>query len=368
MKNSKRIVVKIGSSLLVGKDGALRSAWLKSLVEDLAALRKAGKEIILVSSGAVSLGRQSLGFGVTRKLKLEEKQASAACGQGSLIQAYQQAMDAHNLKAAQILLTIEDSENRRRYLNARNTIETLLEIGAIPIINENDTVATAELRFGDNDRLAARVAQMMAADLLILLSDVDGLYSENPNTNPNAQHIDDIIIITAEIEAMAGGAASALSTGGMVTKILAAKMATSSGCNTMITLGLHDHPLQKLQDGGKRTLFHADGTPVSARKRWIADTLAPSGELIVDDGAATALTKGKSLLPAGVKAVKGEFARGDAVTVKTEKGAEVARGLCAYASSDVHKILGMKTDKLEEILGFKGREEVIHRDDLVVKG
>lgn len=367
MKNSKRIVVKIGSSLLAGKDGALRSAWLTSLVQDVAALRREGKEIILVSSGAVSLGRQALGFGVTRKLKLEEKQAAAACGQGALIQAYQQAMDAHGLKAAQILLTIEDSENRRRYLNARNTIETLLELGSIPIINENDTVATAELRFGDNDRLAARVAQMMGADLLVLLSDVDGLYSENPNANPNARHILDVIIITAEIEAMAGGAASALSSGGMVTKILAAKMATSSGCNTMITLGLHDHPLQKLQDGGKRTLFHADGTPKSARKRWIADTLAPLGEITVDDGAADALTRGKSLLPAGIKAVSGEFARGDAVTVKDKKGVEIARGLSAYASADVQKILGVKTDMLENILGYKGREEVIHRDDLVLK-
>lgn len=366
IRNAKRIVVKMGSSLIAGADGALRAPWLSSLAEDIAELKKAEKEVILVSSGAVALGRQALGFGKTRKLKLEEKQAAAACGQGALIEAYKHAFFPYQTRVAQVLLTIEDSENRRRYLNARNTIQTLLEFGVVPVINENDTVATNELRFGDNDRLAARVAQMMGADLLVLLSDIDGLYEENPIDNPNAKHIPVVKSITPKIEAMAGGAASALSSGGMVTKIMAAKIAVGSGCGTVISQGVDAHPLRRLEKGGQHTLFQAEGTPKSARKRWIADMLAPAGELVVDAGAATALKKGKSLLPAGVKAVSGAFARGDVVIVRNPEGEEIARGISAYSMKDAEKILGLHTEKLEEVLGFKGREEIIHRDDLVI--
>lgn len=363
---AKRIVVKTGSSLIAGNDGTLRAKWLASLAEDIAALKKAEKEVIVVSSGAVALGRQVLGFGKTRQLKLEEKQASAACGQGSLIEAYQQALNPYGARVAQVLLTIEDSENRRRYLNARNTIQTLLDLGVVPVINENDTVATNELRFGDNDRLAARVAQMMGADLLVLLSDIDGLYEENPIDNPDAKHVPVVKSITPQIESMAGGAASALSSGGMVTKIMAAKIAVGSGCNTIISQGVDPHPLRRLEKGGQHTLFQAEGTPKSARKRWIADMLAPAGEISVDAGAATALKKGRSLLPAGVTGVKGEFARGDVVIVRNPEGEEIARGIVAYSAKDAAKILGLQTDKLEEVLGFKGREEVIHRDDLAL--
>lgn len=366
LKKAKRIVIKIGSSLIAGESGKLRDSWIESLIADIVALREAGKEVLLVSSGAVALGRQALDLSAGKKLKLEEKQAAAACGQVELIRKYQQHLEPHRITAAQILLTIEDSENRRRYLNARNTMGMLLSMGALPIINENDTVATAELRFGDNDRLAARVAQMMGADLLILFSDIDGLYTENPQLSKTAKHIPVVDVITKNIEKMAGGAVSATSSGGMITKIIAAKIAVGSGCHTMIAKGISKHPIAALLNGGKHTLFTATESPKNARKRWIADALAPAGEITIDDGAEAALLKGKSLLPAGVKSVKGDFARGDAIVVKSLKGKAVARGLCAYAATDIQKILGMKTDRLEEVLGYKGRAEIIHRDDLVL--
>lgn len=365
INKAKRIVIKTGSSLIAGEGGELRDMWIASLVEDIAKLKEDGKEVLLVSSGAVALGRQALQFG-KKKLKLEEKQAAASCGQVELIRTYQRHLQPHGITAAQILLSIEDSENRRRYLNARNTMEMLLEMGALPIINENDTVATAELRFGDNDRLAARVAQMMSADMLVLLSDIDGLYTGNPQVKKDAKHVPIVEEITEKIEKMAGGSISAISSGGMVTKIAAAKIAVGSGCHTIITKGTEDHPIAALKKGGVHTIFKASESPKKARKRWIADTLAPLGEVIIDEGAVLALSKGKSLLPAGVKRVKGDFARGDAILVKTLNGKEVARGLSAYASSDIQKILGLKTDRLEEVLGFKGRAEVIHRDDLVI--
>lgn len=366
LKKSKRIVIKIGSSLIAGEGGKLRDEWIKSLIDDIADLRKAGKAVLLVSSGAVALGRQALNLGTKKKLKLEEKQAAAACGQVELIRNYQQHLEPHGITAAQILLTIEDSENRRRYLNARSTMEMLLSLEALPIINENDTVATAELRFGDNDRLAARVAQMMGADLLILFSDIEGLYTANPQLSKTAKHIPLVEVIDAEIEKMAGGAISKTSSGGMITKIIAAKIAVGSGCHTIITKGVSKNPVATLMNGGKHTLFKAAESPKNARKRWIADALAPAGEITIDGGAETALTKGKSLLPAGVKAVKGDFARGDAIVIKNLKGKAIARGLSAYSAADIQKILGLKTDRLEEVLGYKGREEIIHRDDLVI--
>lgn len=366
LKKAKRIVIKIGSSLIAGEGGKLRDSWIESLIDDITGLREAGKEVLLVSSGAVALGRQALDFGAKKKLKLEEKQAAAACGQVELIRNYQLHLEPHGIAAAQILLTIEDSENRRRYLNARNTMEMLLSMGALPIINENDTVATAELRFGDNDRLAARVAQMMGADVLILFSDIDGLYTENPQLSKTAKHIAQVDVITSAIEKMAGGAVSTTSSGGMITKIMAAKIAVGSGCHTIIAKGINKHPIAALLGGGKHTLFTATESPKNARKRWIADALAPAGEITIDDGAEAALLKGKSLLPAGVKSIKGDFARGDAIVVKSFKGKAVARGLSSYAATDIQKILGLKTDRLEEVLGYKGRAEIIHRDDLVL--
>lgn len=366
LAKAKRIVVKTGSSLVADAEGRIKNRWMASLIEDILGLREEGKEVLLVSSGAVALGRKALGL-TAPKLKLEEKQAAASCGQATLIRTYQRYLEPSGVIAAQILLTIEDSENRRRYLNARQTMQTLLDLGALPIINENDTVATAELRFGDNDRLAARVAQMMGADLLVLLSDIDGLYTSNPQQNPGAKHLPRVEQITPEILAMAGGAASHTSSGGMVTKIAAAQIAHSSGCHTVIGKGTGQNPLRALFSGGKHTLFPAPESPKNARKRWIADTLAPQGEVVIDAGAEEALKRGKSLLPAGVKATKGEFARGDAIRVVNEKGAEVARGLSAYAAGDMARIHGLKTDQLEAVLGYKGRSEVIHRDDLVLR-
>lgn len=366
IKKNKRIVIKIGSALLVDNEtGKVNSAWLTSLVDDVALLIKSGKEVIIVSSGAVALGRQNLKVG-TKKLKLEEKQAAAACGQLALVGAYSKALEKHEFSAAQILLTIEDSENRRRYLNAKNTLETLLAAKIVPVINENDTVATAEIRFGDNDRLAARVAEMMGADLLILFSDVDGLYTANPKADKNARHISKIEAIDRKIEAMADGVGSEVSSGGMITKIAAAKIATTSGCSTIIALGTVKNPIKNLLDGGKHSLFTSTISPHGARKRWIAHSLNVSGELHIDDGAVRALKKGNSLLPAGVTKVKGEFERGDAVLIIDKSGKTVARGLTAYSASDARKIIGKKTTDIEKILDYSGRDEIIHRDNLVL--
>jgi glutamate 5-kinase len=364
--HARRIVVKIGSALLIDSEsGDLRRDWLASLCDDLAALRSQSKEIILVSSGAIALGRRALGLkpGV---LKLEESQAAAAAGQVRLAQAYADCLSAQGTVAAQILLTLGDTEERARYLNARATLKTLLSLGSVPVINENDTVATAEIRFGDNDRLAARVASMMEADCLVLLSDVDGLYTADPSGNPAAQHIPEVSAITREIEAMAGASVSGMGRGGMVSKLMAAKIAAAAGCETIIARGAVAHPLRAIVDGARITRFHASTTPALARKRWIAGVLKPQGALIVDAGAVKALGEGKSLLPAGVRQIDGRFARGDAVAVRDQDGREIARGLAAYNAEDAERIAGKRTGEIEAILGYRGRDEIIHRDDLAL--
>jgi glutamate 5-kinase len=366
LNTSKRLVVKIGSSLLVDEAaGAVRRGWLDRLADDVAALRAKGMEVLLVSSGAIAVGRTHLGL-VGRALKLEEKQAAAATGQIRLAHAYQEALARHHITVAQILLTPDDTEVRRRHLNARATIGKLLELGAVPVINENDTVATEEIRFGDNDRLGARVAQMMSADTLVLLSDIDGLYTADPRGNPEAQHLATIGEITPEIEAMAGKAPPGYSSGGMVTKLVAAKIALAAGCRMAIAMGKHDNPLAKLADGGRATWFVPQAEPKTARKRWIAGALLPVGSLTVDDGALKALLAGKSLLPAGVVAVDGSFERGDPVVVRAGDGRELGRGLSAYSAEDARRIRGHKSGEIERLLGYRGRDEMIHRDDLVL--
>ncbi|MBS0279348.1 MAG: glutamate 5-kinase [Proteobacteria bacterium] len=364
--DARRIVVKIGSALLI-EGGALRRDWLKTLCADVAALRRGGKDVILVSSGAIALGRRALDL-KSGVLKLEESQAAAAVGQVRLAGAYADILSGEGITAAQILLTLDDTEERARYLNARATLKTLLSLGSIPVINENDTVATAEIRFGDNDRLAARVASMMEADCLVLLSDVDGLYTADPTTDPAAKHIPEVAAITREIEAMAGTSVSGVGRGGMVSKLIAAKIAAGAGCETIIAKGAVDHPLHAIEGGAKSTRFRASTTPAAARKRWIAGGLAPQGALIVDAGAARALSEGKSLLPAGIRQIDGRFERGDAVAVRDQQGHEIARGLCAYNASDAERIAGKKSNEIEAILGYRGRDEMIHRDDLALTG
>ncbi len=363
----RRVVVKIGSILLVDEaTGDLRAAWLAALCEDVARLRKSGVEVALVSSGAIAVGRSELGLDRNR-LKLEEKQAAAAAGQIRLAHAYQETMARHGATVAQVLLTRGDTEEeRRRHLNARNTIETLLKLKAVPVINENDTVATDEIRFGDNDRLAARVAQMISADALVLLSDIDGLYTADPRRDPGATLVPEVHEITPEIEAMAGTAQPGYASGGMVTKLAAAKIAMLAGCRMVIADGTALHPLKRIEDGAPCTWFLPSATPRTARKRWIAGTLGPAGAITIDDGALRALKKGKSLLPAGVIAAEGNFQRGDAVVVKDSGGREVARGLTAYSAADARRIMGHKSGEIEGILGYRGRDEMIHRDDLVL--
>jgi glutamate 5-kinase len=363
---AKRLVVKIGSSLLVdGASGALKADWLGSLCDDIAKLNAQGKEIIVVSSGAIALGRNVLKL-PKGPLKLEDSQAAAAVGQIDLAHAYEDAFRARGLIAAQVLLTLGDTEERRRYLNARNTMTTLLSLGAVPVVNENDTVATSEIRYGDNDRLAARVASMMSADCLVLLSDVDGFYTAPPGSAPDAKRLDEVRDITPEIEAMAGDVGSELSRGGMVTKIEAAKIAVAGGTHMAIASGKVLNPLQALAGPGGCTWFLAHADPVTARKRWIAGTLEPKGAVIVDKGAAEALSRGKSLLPAGVTRIEGAFERGDAVVIKNGEGAELGRGLAAYDHEDARRILGRKSSELPEILGYRGDPELIHRDDMVL--
>lgn len=364
---ARRIVVKIGSALLTDRaTGELKAAWLASLMDDVAALAKAGKEVILVSSGAVALGRHKLAL-PKGPLELEQSQAAAAVGQISLAHAYQNLAAGHGLIIAQILLTLGDTEERRRYLNARHTIETLLELKAIPVVNENDTVATAEIRYGDNDRLSARVASMMSADCLVLLSDIDGLYTAPPASDSKAEHIPLVTEITAEIEAMAGDAGTELSKGGMKTKIEAAKIAVGAGTNMVITTGKIMNPLAAIGAGSKVTWFLAKSDPVTAKKRWIAGQLEPRGTLHVDAGAEQALSTGKSLLPAGVKRVEGEFGRGDAVIIRAPDGRELGRGLAAYARADAERILGRKSSEILDILGFDWGPELIHRDDMALR-
>jgi glutamate 5-kinase len=368
--------LKIGSALLVGDDGEIRRAWLESLVDDVARCRRRGQELIIVSSGAIAVGRRHLGLR-GRSLRLEEKQAAAATGQIRLAHAYQEALARHKITVAQILLTPDDTEERRRHLNARATFAQLLTLGAVPVVNENDTIATAEIRFGDNDRLAARVAQMTSADMLVLLSDIDGLYSADPRADPAARHIPLVREIGPGIAAMAGAAPPGYSSGGMVTKLEAARIAMQAGCHMLIAEGNPQAdgapegatgPLAAIEAGARATLFLPGGEPRSARKAWIAGAVNPAGALVVDDGAARALRAGKSLLPAGVIAVEGAFERGDCVVVRTRTGAEAGRGLSAYASTDISRIAGHKSGEIEDILGYRGRDEIIHRDDLVVTG
>ena len=363
---TRRIVVKIGSALLVDRDaGHLRRDWLVSVCADIAKLKQEGREVIVVSSGAVALGRNALDLR-SGSLKLEESQAAAAAGQVRLAQAYAEVFANEDIVAAQILLTLADTEERARYLNARATLRTLLGLGAIPVINENDSVATTEIRFGDNDRLAARVASMMEADCLVLLSDVDGLYTSDPTRDVHARHIAIVEDITPEIDAMAGDSVSGVGRGGMTSKLIAAKIATQAGANVIIARGAPSHPLDALRDGARMTIFRAHATPKAARKRWIAGGLKSMGALAIDAGAAQALAKGKSLLPAGVKRVEGEFRRGDAVTVIDLNGREIARGLVAYDASDAIRIAGRKSAEIEAIIGYRGRDEMIHRDDLAL--
>lgn len=367
LDRAKRLVIKIGSSLLIDKHhSAVRQSWLNTVVSDIAKLRADGKDVIVVSSGAVGLGRTSLNLS-HKTLKLEEKQAAAAVGQIRLASAWQEALTNHQIPVAQILLTLEDSDSRRRYLNARNTMSTLLRLGAVPVINENDTVATTELRVGDNDRLAARVAVMMSADVLILMSDVEGLYSADPHNNPDAQLIGNVAQLTPEIIALAGGTDSkGYGTGGMITKLAAAKIAMDGGVQMAIISGKRPHPLQYIIDGGACTWFDGGASLRQARKLWIGGTLQASGAITIDNGAARALKSGKSLLPAGVIGVVGDFQRGDAVLVQDKDGVELARGLIAYSAKDAKLIMGRKSTDIYQILGYRGRDEMIHRDDLVV--
>ena len=362
----KRIVIKIGSSLLVDDEhGTIHRKWLAALAEDVAQMRARGQEVLIVSSGAIAVGRRHLKLS-DGNLRLEEKQAAAATGMLRLAHAYQEELAHHDLTMAQVLMTLDDSENRRRYLNARNTLETLLRLGVVPLINENDTVATDEIRLGDNDRLGARVAAMVSADILILLSDVDGLYSADPRKDDSATIIPEVHEITSEIEAMAGQAQSQVGTGGMVTKLIAAKVAVGAGCSMVIANGHELNPVRRIEDGATCTWFIPKGTPRTARKHWIAGTLNPVGKLIIDDGALKALQSGKSLLPAGVAGVEGEFQKGDAVIVVNVNATEVGCGLTAYSAADARLLMGHKSSEIEDLLGYRGSDELIHRDNLVL--
>jgi glutamate 5-kinase len=363
LAKAKRIVVKIGSALLVDSAGKPARAWLAALAEDVAAARAEGQTIVIVSSGAIALGRKVLG--ISGNLRLEEKQAAAAAGQARLMSAYEEAFRPHRIAVAQALLTPDDTERRRRWLNARATLETLLNLQAVPIINENDTVATVEIRYGDNDRLAARAAQMVSADVLVLLSDIDGLYERDPRRHPNAAFVPEVRHINADVEAMAGDA-GALGTGGMRTKIEAAKIATRAGCAVVITKGAEAHPLARLRQGARATWFLPQQSVKAAYKTWIAGSLAPQGLIVVDVGAAAALSAGKSLLAAGIIEVQGGFEKGDAVQVVTRDGGEIARGLARYDAEDVFKIKGLKSPDIVSTLGYASGAVVVHADDMVL--
>ncbi len=367
LASARLIVIKVGSSLLVdAATGLLRREWLKSLAADIAALKREGKQVVLVSSGAIALGRRALKL-KRGALRLEESQAAAAAGQVRLAWAWAEVLRAEDIAAAQVLLILDDTENRRRYLNARATLKTLLELAAVPVINENDTVATSEIQFGDNDQLAARVASMMEADCLILLSDVDGLYTSNPNLDSSAEHIPEVPAITPEVEAMAGGSVSGLGRGGMTSKIIAAKIAVSAGSDVVIAKGKTLNPIAAIRNQTARaTRFFACDTPAAARKRWIGGVLHPQGALIIDDGAVRALKTGSSLLPIGIRQIDGRFERGDPVAVLDQQGHEIARGLVAYNATDAERIAGKRSLEIEAILGYRGRDEIIHRDDMTL--
>ncbi|WP_170344311.1 MULTISPECIES: glutamate 5-kinase [Ruegeria] len=365
LTSARRLVVKIGSALLVDREtGQLRNEWLFSLAQDVAWLKGQGTDVILVSSGSIALGRGVLGLSMAT-LPLEKSQAAAAVGQIRLARAYEEALTPHGITTAQVLVTLEDSEDRRRYLNSRATLETLLGLGVVPIVNENDTVATDEIRYGDNDRLAAQIAVTVGADQLILLSDVDGFYSGNPNEDASATRFETIDMITPEIEAMAGDAGSGLSKGGMKTKLLAAKMATAGGCAMAITEGSVLNPLKTLENGANSTWFTATLDPHAARKRWIS-AMKPRGEITIDEGAANALANGKSLLPAGIVEVTGDFGRGDPVAILDPKARRLAQGISRYTAQEADAIKGRKSSEIEATLGYPGRAALIHRDDLAL--
>ncbi|PYE86138.1 glutamate 5-kinase [Pseudoroseicyclus aestuarii] len=364
LTGARRIVVKIGSALLVDREsGALRADWLKNLAQDVEALVQSGAEVVLVSSGSIALGRRLLKL-PAGELTVEHSQAAAAAGQIRLARAYEEAFAQHDRIAAQVLVTLDDSRDRRRYLNSRATLHTLLGLGAIPIVNENDTIATDEIRYGDNDRLAAQVAVTVGADRLILLSDIDGFYSANPQVDPAAHRFEVVERITPEIEAMASLGVSGLSKGGMITKLMAARVATEAGCAMAITLGAPNNPLRLLQEGAPATWFTAQTDPQAARKRWIA-AMKPKGEISVDAGAAAALAEGKSLLPAGVTAVQGPFGRGDPVAILGPGGARLGLGLTRYTAEEAAAIQGRRSVEIEAILGYRGRAALVHRDDMV---
>ncbi len=367
LRDARRLIVKVGSALLVdARTGRLNRAWLESLADDLGEAAGRGQQLIVVSSGAIALGRRHLGLAPGR-LRLEESQAAAAVGQIRLARAWQEILEDRGLAVAQVLLTLEDTEDRRRYLNARATLNTLLGLGAVPVINENDTVATAEIRYGDNDRLAARVGQMASAECVVLLSDIDGLYSADPGRDPAARFIPEVREISDAVEAMASGPTSGVGSGGMTTKIAAARIAVAAGSSLCIASGRRFNPLKAILDGERCSWFLPGANPLAMRKQWIAGTLQPRGRLVIDAGAAAALGRGKSLLPAGVQKVAGRFERGDTVSVIAD-GREVARGLAAYSAADAALILGRKSAEIESLLGYAGREELIHRDDLVMLG
>ena len=365
LSDYRRLVIKVGSSLLVHDNGRLGRSWLETLADDISYLMENNHEVLIVSSGAIAIGSAVLGIN-KRRARLEDLQAAAAAGQVQLVHAYQEVLGEHGISAAQILLTPDDTENRRRFLNARGTLGRLIEQSVVPIINENDTVATEEIRYGDNDRLAARVAQLVMADALILLSDVDGFYTADPGKHPDAEHIPEVAAITSEMLAMAGETRSDIGSGGMATKVQAARIATHAGCSTIIASGAVEYPLHALSAAGRCTLFRAEGTPAAARKQWLAGVLEVRGELRIDDGAATALRSGNSLLPVGVVEVLGNFRRGDVVTVVGPDGSELGRGLTEYSSSDASRLLGCRSENIEEALGYRGRSVLIHRDELVL--
>jgi len=361
----RRLVVKVGSSLLTGDNGRVHRDWLEGLADDISALHSAGHEVLIVSSGAIAIGSNVLGIN-KRRARLEDLQAAAAAGQVQLVHAWQEVLGEHGITAAQILLTPEDTENRRRFLNARGTLARLLDRSVIPIVNENDTVATEEIRYGDNDRLAARVAQLVMADALILLSDVDGLYTADPGKDPAAEHIPQVREITAAVLAMAGETRSDIGSGGMATKVQAARIATHAGCSTVVAPGAIAGPLKALAAGGRCTVFRAEGTPAAARKQWLAGALEVRGSLRLDDGAVRALSGGKSLLPVGLVEVVGDFRRGDVVSLLDSSGRELGRGLAEYSSDEATSLAGCQSDQIEKRLGYRGRAVMVHRDELVL--